>query len=77
MQNAHGIVIVRANPGAATADLYFEPNEKETGRPFNLKLKFDDGTQTEVPYKAARPIPTSEFPSRPWLPAGLARKRSI
>ena len=41
------LVDVVRKPGAGSADLYFEPCRKETGRPFNLKLKFDDGSAAE------------------------------
>jgi len=36
-------VLVQA-PGAATADLYFQPTRREAGRPFVLNLRFDDGS---------------------------------
>ncbi len=36
--------LVRAT-GATTGDLYIEPDRAETGRPFNLILNFDDGSQ--------------------------------
>jgi len=38
------LVEVERKPGSAAADLYFEPCRKETGRPFELNLKFDDGS---------------------------------
>jgi hypothetical protein len=37
--------IVRA-PGSTSADLYIEPSQKETGRPFSVSLKYDDGSTT-------------------------------
>ena len=37
-----GAAVVRT-PGTTTADLYLEPFQAETGRPFQFKLRFDEG----------------------------------
>lgn len=34
--------------GATTADLYFDPSQVETGRPFSITLKYADGTTDNV-----------------------------
>ncbi|MBX6314777.1 MAG: hypothetical protein IRY99_17950 [Isosphaeraceae bacterium] len=39
-------VVVRSQ-GSTRADLYIEPYQRETGRPFQVKLSFDDGTSAE------------------------------
>jgi hypothetical protein len=39
--------LVRSS-GASTADLYIEPYQQETGRPFNINLRYDDGTTDTV-----------------------------
>ncbi len=61
VQNQYGFVLVR-KPGASTADLFFEPNEKETGRQFNVKLKFDDGTVTETYFNGGKADPDIKVP---------------
>lgn len=53
VHNQYGAVLQR-RPGATTADVFFEPNHAETGRPFCVKLKFDDDRVVEVYLKGGR-----------------------
>ena len=39
--------IVRA-PGSTTADLYIEPYQQDSGRPYDVQLTYDDGTKVDV-----------------------------
>ena len=41
------VLVVRA-PRSTSADLYFEPDRREVGREFEIKLKFDDGQGTSL-----------------------------
>jgi hypothetical protein len=76
--------LVRA-PGATTADLYFQPSQAETGRPYSITLRYDDGTTasfwvqggTALPHLAD--VPTSPRPTALTLgvphPAGTVATR--
>ena len=41
------VLVVRA-PRSTSADLYFEPYQREVGREFEIKLKLDDGQETQI-----------------------------
>jgi hypothetical protein len=49
-------------PGSTRADLYFEPARLETGRPFQLKLTYDDGTVAEIALRGRRANPNLRMP---------------
>lgn len=68
VQNHHGVVIQR-KPGATSADLFLEPYQVETGREINLRLKFDDGTETTSTFRGGRANPDFRMPD-----AALAAK---
>ena len=49
-------------PGATTADLYFEPTQVETGRPFQITLKYADGTSSDFWIQGGTADPTLRMP---------------
>jgi hypothetical protein len=56
-----GAAIVRA-AGAATADLFVEPYQRESGRPLNIQLKFDDGATADFWIKGGKADPNLRMP---------------
>src|SRR4051812_6668388 len=54
-------VLERA-PRSRRADLYVEPARVETGRPFTIKLRYDDGTTSEFYVKGRRADPNLRMP---------------
>lgn len=46
-KNQFTVLVVRP-PRSASADLYIEPYQRETGREFEIKLKLDDGREATV-----------------------------
>lgn len=42
------LIHLEQNSSAGTAELYFEPAQKETGRKFFVKVKLDDGREAEI-----------------------------
>lgn len=70
------------SPGASTADLYLQPDRVETGRPFQVFLRFDDGSTAEFWVAGGPADPGLRMPGGDGLrlssapgPAGPARAR--
>jgi hypothetical protein len=66
--NQFAAVLLR-KPGAATAELYFEPLKVETGREFCVTLRFADGSSVDVYLPGGKADPNLRMPG-----AGLAVK---
>jgi len=49
-------------PGSPQADVYFEPQQAETGREFCVKLRFDDGAVVDVYLKGGKADPHLPMP---------------
>jgi hypothetical protein len=49
-------------PGATVADLYLEPSQVETGRPFFVELKFDDDRKVEFTVSGGKADPNLRMP---------------
>jgi hypothetical protein len=49
-------------PDGTSADLYFEPGQRETGRAFDLLLRFDDGTTANLTIKGGAWDPGLRMP---------------
>lgn len=49
-------------PGATTADLFLEPSRVETGRPFHVRLSFEDGATIELDLDGGRADPNLRMP---------------
>lgn len=61
VKNQFAAVLVRS-PGSTTADLYVEPYRVETGRVFDVRLEFDDGSFGIVPIKGGKADPNLHMP---------------
>ena len=59
--NQYGVFVVR-KPGAATADIYFEPLRVETGRGFAVTATFADGSEAEAFFEGGRANPHLRMP---------------
>ena len=55
------IVVVR-KPRSPSADLYFEPYQREVGREFEIKVKLDDGQQTTIYIAGGKADPNLRAP---------------
>lgn len=64
--NNYGALLVR-QPRATTADVYFEPDRVETGRSFDVRLEFDDGSAGVVSIQGGKADPNLRMPG-----AGMA-----
>lgn len=51
------------SPGSTSADLYLEPDRLETGRPFLLQLRFDDGSTASTWFNGGVADPNLRMPS--------------
>ena len=54
--------VLEREPGSPRADLYLEPTRVETGRPFTVKLRYDDGTTSEFIVRGRRASPHLRMP---------------
>ena len=52
----------RRKNAARTADLFLEPYQVETGRSFNLVVRYDDGTKAEVDFNGRKADPNLRMP---------------
>ena len=59
--NQYGVFVDR-KPGAATADIYFEPLRVETGRGFAVTATFADGSEAEAFFDGGRANPNLRMP---------------
>ncbi len=50
-------------PGSTTGDLFLEPSQVETGRPFNVVLTFDDGSRADLWLAGGAADPNLRMPS--------------
>ena len=57
------LAAIERRPGAAVADLFFEPCRRETGRPFHLALRFDDGSRDDCWIKGGDADPDRRTPA--------------
>lgn len=48
--------------GSATADLFIEPDRVETGRPFHLVIRFDDGSTADIWFDGGSADPNLRMP---------------
>ncbi len=53
---------LRRAPGSTSADLFIEPTRVETGRSFELKLRYDDGTTAELYFQGRTADPNLRMP---------------
>ena len=53
---------LRRPPGSTSADLFIEPTRVETGRSFELKLRYDDGTTAELYFQGRTADPNLRMP---------------
>ncbi|WP_406696660.1 hypothetical protein V5E97_37310 [Singulisphaera sp. Ch08] len=60
--NSWKIAVVQA-PGSRTADLYFEHDSPETGRPLQIKINYNDGTAAELSVRGGRSNPNLRTPA--------------
>lgn len=60
-KNNYGAVLIR-KPQAMTADVFFEPDRVETGRSFDVKLEFDDGSFGVVSIRGGKADPNLRMP---------------
>jgi hypothetical protein len=49
--------------GQGTAELYFEPYQVETGRPFNVALRYDDGSSSDLWLTGGAADPGARMPA--------------
>jgi hypothetical protein len=49
--------------GATTADVYFDPSQVETGRPFSITLRYADGTTDSLWFQGGSADPNLRMPS--------------
>ena len=63
--------VLKQAPGATTADLYFRPTRRETGRTFQLTLRFNDGSARTIAFRGGSADPALRMPSPP-APAARA-----
>ncbi|MDB5350390.1 MAG: hypothetical protein JWN86_1637 [Planctomycetota bacterium] len=61
-RNSWAAAIVR-NAGASTADVYVEPSQSETGRPFEMVLTYDDNTKSDLWFHGGTADPNLRMPS--------------
>lgn len=54
--------LIEREPGSPSADLYLEPYQEETGRPFLLTLQFDDGQKAEFGVEGGAADPNLRMP---------------
>ena len=54
---------LRRPPGSTSADLFIEPTRVETGRSFELKLRYDDGTTAELYFQGRTADPNLRMPA--------------
>lgn len=54
---------INRKPGGTTADLFVEPSRLENGRPFHIKLTFDDGRTVEFDVNGGRADPNRRMPT--------------
>ncbi len=73
--NCYGVVIER-KPGSSSADLFFEPDRVETGREFNITLKFEDGSETIVDLKGGKANPDLRMPGTGFLARWVGQVKS-
>src|SRR5262249_36581528 len=50
----HWAAVLERAPGSRRAELFVEPSKRETGRPFTVKLIYDDGTTAECTVRGGR-----------------------
>ena len=55
-------VLVVRQPRSIGADLYFEPDKRETGRQFEIKLKLDDGQEATIYVQGGKADPNLRAP---------------
>jgi hypothetical protein len=55
-------VLVVRQPRSTSADLYFEPYTRETGRQFDIKLKLDDGQEASIFIQGGKADPNLRAP---------------
>ncbi len=55
--------LLQRKPGSSVADLFFEPLRVETGRSFEIKLEFKDGTKTSLYVNGKRANPNLRMPA--------------
>ena len=60
--NHWALAVVRA-PGSATADLYMDPYQVETGRPYQIDLTYDDQSTVEVWLNGGTADPNLRMPA--------------
>ncbi len=53
----------RRKKASRTADLFLEPYRVETGRSFNLVVRYDDGTKVEIAFNGRKADPNLRMPS--------------
>ena len=58
----------RRKKASRTADLFLEPYRVETGRSFNLVVRYDDGTKVEIAFNGRRADPNLRMPGAPPCP---------
>jgi len=73
--NRYGAVILRKARGL-TADVYFEPDRVETGRPFTVALKFDNGTEVNVDVKGGKADPNLRMPAEAMTARWVGQERT-
>lgn len=73
--NRFGAAIVRKPHGPA-ADVYFEPDRAETGRPFTVALRFDNGTEVNVDIKGGKADPNLRMPSEAMTARWVGQERT-
>lgn len=65
----HWAAVVERVAGSARADVYFQPYQVETGRPYHISLTYDDGTTAGVwiqggpidPKRSRSPVPAASL----------------
>ncbi len=55
-------VLVVRQPRSTSAELYFEPDKRETGRDFDIHLKLDDGQETTITIQGGKADPNLRAP---------------
>src|SRR5262249_58690996 len=61
-RQGRGKAALVGSPGATTADLYLEPSRVESGRPFSITLRFDDGQTVEFSVSGGKADPNLRMP---------------